>query len=91
MIKSKISPVNDFSKRVLTKDELQVLENAVDYIYLSNKLDGASFISNIETFFINLLGYRTDNKDCFKTDSEEQLTYNLTPTQLQYSSKIRAL
>ncbi|CAF3164199.1 unnamed protein product [Rotaria sp. Silwood2] len=91
IIKSRISPLTNVSKKILTNDEIKILENGLDYVYPSNKFDEIAFISNIETYFVNLLGHCTDKKDYSKKDSDEQITYNLTPTKLQYASRIRSV
>lgn len=48
-----------------------------------------SFISNIETCFVNLLGHCTDKKD-YELNEDDEPTYNLTPEQLLYANKIRS-
>ena len=48
-----------------------------------------SFISNIETCYVNLLGHCTDKKE-YEKDINERITYNLTTTQLEFPNKIRS-
>ncbi|CAF2075867.1 unnamed protein product, partial [Rotaria magnacalcarata] len=75
----------------LTIEENKILENGLDYVYPTNKFDEMAFISNVKTYFVNVLGHCTDQKDYSKKDADEQLIYNLTPIQLHYANKIRSI
>jgi hypothetical protein len=89
--KSNISPITNLSKRILTSDEINILENGLNFVLPDKKFDEMAFISNIETCFVNLLGHCTDRKDYDEKDVDELITYNLTPIQLQYANKIRSI
>ena len=89
--KSNISPITNLSKRTLTNDEVNILENGLNFVLPAKKFDEMAFMSNIETFFVNLVGHCTDKKDFDDIDVDERITYNLTPVQLQYASKIRSI
>jgi hypothetical protein len=60
--KSDLSPIKNLSKRILTIEELNILENGLNFVVPNRRFDELSFISNIETCFVNLLGYTTDKK-----------------------------
>ena len=55
------------------------------------KLDYETFIGNIETFFISLLGYTTDQKELENKYENEREQYKLTSGQLRFATKIRRL
>ncbi|CAF4212293.1 unnamed protein product, partial [Rotaria sordida] len=77
-----INSVTNLSKKILTNDELQALSNGFDFVCPSNSIDEESFISNIETFFVNLLGYITDKPGYEAKDANEPIFYKMTPIQL---------
>jgi hypothetical protein len=85
------SPITNISKRILTEDEIDLLEKGLNFVFPSKKFDELSFISNIETYFVNLLGHCTDKKDYDVKDEDEQISYNLTPDQLRYANKLRSI
>ena len=89
--KSNISPITNLSKRILTNDEINILENGLNFVLPTKRFDEMTFMSSIETFFVNLVGHCTDKKDFDDIDVDEKITYNLTPVQLQYASKIRSI
>ncbi|CAF3620444.1 unnamed protein product [Rotaria socialis] len=84
-----ISPIKNYSKRVLTRDETLALENGLDFIFPSLKFDDETFIANIETLFVNLLGYCSEKTDYDELDLDERISYNLTPEQLCLATKLR--
>jgi hypothetical protein len=86
-----ISPVKNYSKRVLTMHEISALENGLDFIFPSITFDQESFIANIETLFVNLLEYCTDKSEYDERDIDEKVTYNLTPEQLCVANKLRKI
>jgi hypothetical protein len=55
-----ISPIKNYSKRVLTNEEIFALENGLDFTLPSVTFDEDTFIVNIETLFVNLLGHCSD-------------------------------
>ena len=55
------------------------------------KFDDRTFISNIEAYFVNLLGYTTEKRDYDEKDENELTNYHLTPTQFEYANKIRSI
>ncbi len=73
--------VNNFSKKVLTNDEYEDPANGMDFVYPSSGINEESFIGNIESYFINLMGYVTD----------KPTTYKMTPDQLLCASKLRSV
>ncbi|CAF1601783.1 unnamed protein product, partial [Didymodactylos carnosus] len=85
------SPIKNYSKRTLTHDETVALENGLDFILPSLTFDEESFISNIETLFVSLLGKCSDKNDYEERESDELIVYNLTPEQLKLSNKLRKL
>ena len=89
--KSKISPIPNLSKRTLTNYEHNILENGLNYVLSNTKLDELKFISDIETYFINLIGYNTDKRDYQEKTIDEPITHNLISTQLNYVRKIRSV
>jgi hypothetical protein len=90
-VKSILSPITNLSKRILTDNEINILENGLNFVLPDNKFDEMTFISNIETFFVELLGHCTDKKDYEEKEVDEEITYNLTPIQLQFANKIRSV
>ncbi|CAF1562230.1 unnamed protein product [Adineta ricciae] len=89
--KSTLSPITNLSKRILTDKEISILENGLNFVLPADKFDEMTFISNIETFFVELLGHCTDKRDYEEKDVDEEIKYNLTPIQLQYANKIRSV
>ncbi|CAF4078830.1 unnamed protein product, partial [Rotaria sp. Silwood2] len=75
----------------LTDKEINILENGLNFVLPDKEFDEMTFISNIETCFVNLLGHCTEKKDYEEKDIDEPITYNLTPVQLQFASKIRSI
>jgi hypothetical protein len=90
-VKSILSPITNVSKRTLTDKEINILENGLNFVLPDNTFDEMAFISNIETFFVELLGHCTDKKDYDEKEADEEITYNLTPIQLQSANKIRSV
>ena len=56
------SPVKNYSKRVLTADEILALENDLEFSFASLKFDSETFRANAEIAFVNLLGYCSEKK-----------------------------
>ena len=81
-IKSMLSPITNLSKRNLTDKEINILENELNFVLPDNRFDDMTFISNIETFFVNLLGHCNEKKEFKEQENDEEITYNLTPVQL---------
>jgi hypothetical protein len=52
-VKSILSPITNLSKRILTDNEINILENGLSFVLPDNKFDEMTFISNIETFLLN--------------------------------------
>ena len=86
-----VSPIKNYSKRILTTEEILALENGLDFIFPSLRFDQETFIANIETLFVNLLGYCSDKMDYDECDIEEKIIYNLTPDQLFLANKLRKI
>ncbi|CAF1399640.1 unnamed protein product, partial [Didymodactylos carnosus] len=84
-----ISSVKNLSKRTLSENEIKALENGLDYVYPSLRFDEETFISNIETCFVTVLGRTTDKCDYDEKDSDEDVIYNMSPTQLKFANKMR--
>ncbi|CAF1309319.1 unnamed protein product [Rotaria magnacalcarata] len=57
---NKINPIKNLSKKVLTKEENEVLLNELEFVYPTTHFDDETYISYIETLFVNLLGHCTD-------------------------------
>ena len=81
--------VKKFSKRNLTREEINALSNGLEFVLPSRKLDDETLIASVETFFFALLGYTTDQKEFEKKYENERAQYKLTSEQLQYATKIR--
>ena len=64
------------------------LENSLEFVFPSLKLDSETFIANIETLLVNLLGYCSENNDYDELDINEHISYNLTPEQLCVANKL---
>ena len=90
-INQQISVITNLSNKILTNQEIDILNKGLEFVYPSTKFDEITFISNIETYFVNLLGYCTDKKDYCEKDADEQPTYSLTPTQLHNANRIRSI
>ncbi|CAF3920384.1 unnamed protein product, partial [Rotaria sp. Silwood1] len=88
---SSIDPIKNYSKRKLTTKEHSALVNGLDYVYHNPSFNEKDFISNVETFFVTLLGRCTDKYDWEEKELDENITYNLTPEQLQYAAKLRSI
>lgn len=88
---SSIDPIKNYSKRKLTTKEHSALVNGLDYVYHNPSFNEKDFISNVETFFVALLGRCTDKYDWEEKELDENITYNLTPEQLQYAAKLRSI
>jgi hypothetical protein len=86
-----VSPIKNYSKRVLTADETLALENGLDFILPSLRFDEETFIANIETLFVNLLGYCSEKTDYDEREIDEKISYNLTPEQLCLANKLRKM
>ncbi|CAF0726153.1 unnamed protein product [Adineta ricciae] len=86
----KLNIIKNLSSRQLNNDETSALEHGLDYVFPPTKFDDQTFISNIENFFVNILGHTTDKRDYEEINADEQTIYNLTPTQLEYAKKIRS-
>ncbi|CAF1659013.1 unnamed protein product [Adineta ricciae] len=86
-----IEPIKNLSNKQLSKDEFLALSNGLDYVYPNKKINMPSFISNIETCFVNILGHCTNRPDYEEKDADEATTYNLTPIQLQSATKLRKI
>ena len=76
---------------MFANNEINILENGLNFVWPAKRFDNMTFISNIDTFFVNLVGRCTDKKDFDDIDVDERITYNLAPVQLQYASKIRSI
>ena len=61
--KSIISPITNLSERNLTNEEINILEKELNFVVPDNDFDELSFISDIETCHVNLLGHCTDKKE----------------------------
>ena len=85
------NPVRNYSKRTLTVDELDVLANGLDFVYCTNKLDDSTFITNMENFFLCLLGQVTDKRNYERIDENDKIEYKLTSEQLLTANQIRQL
>ena len=83
------SPIKNYSQRILTKDEIIALENGLDFVLPSLTFDDETFIANVETLFVNLLGYRSEQNEYEERDIDKKITYNLTPEQLSIANKLR--
>ncbi|CAF1943380.1 unnamed protein product [Rotaria magnacalcarata] len=86
-LKEKI--ITNLSNYQLTPEETATLQNGLDYIHPPTKFDDKTFISNIETYFVNILGHATDKRDYEEREENEKITYNLTPKQLAGANEIR--
>ena len=86
-----ISPIKNYSKRILTTEETTALENGLDFVFPSIKFDQETFIANVETLFVNLMGHCSDKHDYDERDIDEKISYNLTPEQLSLSIKLRKI
>ncbi|CAF1424098.1 unnamed protein product [Adineta ricciae] len=85
--KSTLSPITNPSKRILTDKEISILENGLNFVLPTDKFDEMTFISNIEAFFVELLGHYIDKRDYEEKDVDEKIKYNLTPIQLQFANR----
>ncbi|CAF2144860.1 unnamed protein product [Rotaria magnacalcarata] len=88
---SSIDPIKNYSKRKLTSQEHAALINGLDFVYHNLSFNDKDFISNVETFFVSLLGRCTDKYDWEEKDIDDNTIYNLTPEQLQYAAKLRSI
>ncbi|CAF1553686.1 unnamed protein product [Adineta ricciae] len=86
-----IQPIKNLSRKQLSEEETLALSNGLDYVYPNRKINMPSFISNIETCFVNVLGHCTNRPDYEERDADETTIYNLTPTQLQAATKLRKI
>jgi len=84
-----ISSIKNYSKRVLTIKELLALRYGLDYVLPIVTFDDETFIANIETLFVNLIGHCSDKKDYDECDIDEAIIYNLTPEQLFVANRLR--
>ncbi|CAF1477303.1 unnamed protein product [Adineta ricciae] len=89
--KSTLSPITNPSKRILTDKEISILENGLNFVLPTDKFDEMTFISNIEAFFVELLGHYIDKRDYEEKDVDEKIKYNLTPIQLQFANRVRSV
>ena len=83
--------ITNLSDRKLSHDEISALKYGLGFVHPPTKFDDRTFISNIEAYFVNLLGYTTEKRDYDEKDENEPTNYHLTPTQLEYASKIRSI
>ena len=83
--------ITNLSNRQLSTDEISALKQGLDFVLPPTKFDDHTFISNIETYFVNLLGHATDKREYEEKDDNEVTTYNLTPTQIEYANKLRTV
>ena len=83
------SPIKNYSQRILTKDEITALENGLNFVLPSLTFDEETFIANIETLFINLMGYSSEKSAYEERDIDEKITDNLTPEQLSIANQLR--
>ncbi|CAF3057869.1 unnamed protein product [Rotaria sp. Silwood2] len=84
-----ISSIKNYSKRVLTIKELLALRYGLDYVLPIVTFDDETFIANIETLFVNLIGHCSDKKDYDECDIDEAIIYNRTPEQLFVANRLR--
>ena len=82
--------ITNLSTRQLTEEETSVLQQGLDFVFPPTRFDDRTFIANMETYFVNLLGHATDKRDYETKEEEEQTIYHLTPTQLQCANKLRS-
>ena len=85
-----ICSIKNLSKRILTNDENEALTNGLDFVCPSTKIKEESFISNMELFFVNILGQVTDKSEYELNDADEPVVYKMTPDQLIGASKLRS-
>ena len=74
-----ICSIKNLSKRILTNDENEALTNGLDFVCPSTKIDEESFISNMEFFFVNILGQVTDESEYELNDTDEPFVYKMAP------------
>ncbi|CAF3484361.1 unnamed protein product, partial [Rotaria sp. Silwood2] len=67
------------------------LDNGLDFIFPSLQFDEEIYIANIETLFVNLLGYYSKKTEYDKRDIDEKISYSLTPEQLCLADKLRKI
>ena len=84
-----IDPIQNYSHKILTGDEHSALVNGLAFVYRNSSFDEKTFISNVESLFVSLLGRCTDKFDWEKCDANEQTTYSLARQQLQYATRFR--
>ena len=89
--RSSIDPIKNYSKRKLTTREHSVLVNGLDFVYDNPSFNEKDFISNVETFFVSLLGCCTDKYEWEEKDTDENVTYNLISKHLQCADKLRSI
>ncbi|CAF4092153.1 unnamed protein product, partial [Rotaria sp. Silwood1] len=85
-----IYSIRNLSKRILTNDENEALTNGLDFVCPSTEINEESFISNMELFFVNILGQVTDKSEYELIDTDEPVVYKVTPDQLIDASKLRS-
>ena len=73
-----IQPVHNYSRRILTSDEINILSNGLDYVLAESKSVEETFICNIETCFYNHLGRTTETRDYERKSADEKVNYRLT-------------
>ncbi|CAF1034903.1 unnamed protein product [Didymodactylos carnosus] len=62
-VQDSIKHLLNFSKRILTEDEEEVLINGLQHVYSPPVSNERDLISNIEYFYIRLLGFKTEYYD----------------------------
>jgi hypothetical protein len=87
---SPLKTVTNLSNRQLTNEESSILEQGLDFVFPPTKFDDRTFIANIETYFVNLLGHVTEKRDYEEKDENDPILYNLTPNQLECINKLRS-
>ena len=85
-----IEPIKNLSSRKLSTSEHNALIHGLDFVYRNPKFREKEFISNVETFFVSLLGRCTHKFDWEEKEMDENTMFNMTAEQLKVAAKLRS-
>ncbi|CAF1245690.1 unnamed protein product [Didymodactylos carnosus] len=90
-LSSTIDPVMNLSQRGLSMEEKDALIGGLSYVFPTDRFDEETFIANVETLFVSLVGYCTESHDSKEKETDEEIMCNRTPQQLTYATKLRSM
>ncbi|CAF4535599.1 unnamed protein product, partial [Didymodactylos carnosus] len=90
-IQNSISPIMNYSKRILSNDEQKALLNGLTHVYPPTSLNRMDLITNVEYFYTKLLGFKTEYRDYEHKDHDEIISYKLTPAQISGAMRLRQM